>query len=42
MGKNKKSDDKQVAKLALITAALALITQLIRLIESLIEWLTKP
>jgi hypothetical protein len=42
MGKKKRSDDKQVAKLALITAALALITQLVNLIEKLIEWLAKP
>ena len=42
MGKKKRSDDKQVAKLALITAALALATQLASLIEKLIEWLAKP
>lgn len=42
MGKKRRSDDKQVAKLALITAALALITQLVNLIEKLIEWLAKP
>lgn len=42
MGKKKNRDDKQVAKLALITAALALITQLVNLIEKLIEWLAKP
>lgn len=42
MGKKRKRDDKQVAKLALITAILALITQLVNLLEQLIEWLTKP
>ena len=42
MGRKKRSDDKQVAKLALITAALALTTQLASLIEKLIEWLAKP
>lgn len=31
MGKKKRSDDKQVAKFALITAALALATQLVSL-----------
>lgn len=40
--KIKRGDDKQVAKLALITAALALATQLASLIEKLIEWLAKP
>ena len=42
MGRKKRGDDKQVAKLALITAALALPTQLVSLIEKLIEWLAKP
>lgn len=42
MGKQKKSDDKQVAKLALITAILTLTTQMLSMLEKLIEWLTKP
>ena len=42
MGKKRKSSDKQVAKLALITAILALITSIITLLERIIEWLAKP
>jgi|GEM_PF-3227853 len=44
MGKKRKknSSDKQLAKIALITAALALANSIITLIIKLIEWLGKP
>ncbi|MEL7610611.1 MAG: hypothetical protein AAGU74_14050 [Bacillota bacterium] len=42
MGGKRKGDDKQIARLALITAILALITQIINLLARLIEWLGKP
>jgi len=42
MGKKKNSSDKQIATIALITAALALANSLITLITKLIEWLGKP
>lgn len=41
MSKHKKNGDKQVAKLALVTAVVALITQLLNIVEKLIEWLTQ-
>ena len=37
----KKSGDKQIARIALITAILTLVTQLIALLDRLIEWLGK-
>mgnify|MGYP000575253031 FL=1 len=42
MGIKRKSSDKQVAKLALITAILTLITSIIHLLERVIEWLANP
>ena len=39
MVRRRKSDDKQVAKLALITAILTLVTSLIGLIDRIIEWI---
>ena len=39
--RNKEDSDKQLTKLALITASLALATSIINLLERLIEWLTK-
>lgn len=40
MGNKKKHDDKEIAKLALVTALLALVTQVINLITKIIEWLS--
>lgn len=42
MGKKRKSGDKQLAVLALITAILSLITHLIALTSKIVEWLAEP
>lgn len=40
MGKKKESGEKQIAKLALITAILTLITSAMTLLKEIAEWLT--
>ena len=40
--KQRKRNDKDIAKLALVTALLSLVTQIITLTRTLIEWLTNP
>jgi hypothetical protein len=40
--KNRNSDNKAIAKIALVTAILALVNALVNLLTKLIDWLGKP